>query len=147
MVSKILTNAIAIPASLQAAPTNPTSTTSTTGVMMGLGSTIKLTPTKTGRFLVMIEGQGNVSVATASFTVGLRYGTGSAPANAAALTGTLIGQTIPGWSDVVNSNTPFALGGVVTGLTVGTQYWFDLSLAVSTGTGLIANLNAQIIEF
>lgn len=128
-------------------PSNPTSTSSGTGVMMGLGSTCTITPGYNGRVVVTFTGSGAVTVATAAFNYQIRSGTGAAPSNGAALTGTTRGGLGSGWSAVANSVTPFAISWIVTGLTPGTAVWFDLSLAVSTGTGTLSNLNFTAMEF
>src|SRR6266446_2469251 len=77
----------------QSSPGNPTGTTDTTGKMMGLAGSIT---TKIGtRALVIISGaifnSGGVGDGA---KVQLRAGTGSAPSNAAALTGTAYGGNI-----------------------------------------------------
>lgn len=141
-IERSLTEAITI-----GAPANPATTTSTTGVMMGLGSTAKITPVFSGRVKIEITLAAAVTVATASATLQVRYGTGTAPTNGAALTGTALGSAITGWSDVASSPTPFALIVAVTGLTPGTPYWFDVSFSVSTGTGSLTGVNYVITEF
>jgi hypothetical protein len=147
-VSKILTNAIAVKAAVLFSPSAPANITNTSpGVMLGLGGTCKVTPGATGRLQITLCGASAVSVATASFTHQLRYGTGSAPANGAALTGTTVGNVMIGWSDAVNSPTPWSITVLVTGLTPGTQYWFDISSFVSTGSGGTQSLNFTAIEY
>jgi|SRR5882724_19597 len=134
-------------ATFSAGLTNPTGTTSTTGLMMGLGSTWKLTPVYSTRVVLSINGSGACTVATGSFTIQPRFGTGTAPANAAALTGTTMGNASIGWSAVANSVTPFAWYFILTGLTAGTAYWFDVSLATSTGTSVLSSLTATAMEY
>ena len=70
--------------------TNPSGTTSTAGVMMGLGSTCKITPAVTGRVRFTISGSVANNNAAHSTTVGGRYGSGTAPANNAATAGTAV---------------------------------------------------------
>lgn len=116
-----------LPATYQAAPSNPTGTSSTTGVMMGLAGTI--TPAKSGTVVFNASGAITNNTITRGSQVTLYYSTGTAPTNGAALTGTSSGAIV--FHDVAAANltVPFALNRVVTGLTVGTAYWFDLSLA------------------
>lgn len=118
-----------------ASPADPSGTANTTGLMMGLAGSF--TPTSTGRVKIDMVGTISNSTATAGdgCKVQLRYGTGSAPANAGALTGTPVGSII---SMLLERSTasdpyPFSLIAVVTGLTVNTAYWLDISAAAITG--------------
>jgi hypothetical protein len=129
---------------------NPTGTTSTTGVMAGLAKSF--TPTVGTRALIIVSGQATNNTGDAGFKYDLRYGTGAAPANAAALTGTQIGSTITG-SAVASGSTngvpimPFITHGVITGLTPGTAYWFDLGqYVVGSGTVTFSSINVTVIE-
>lgn len=110
--------------------TAPNSTTVFT--MAGLGVLIK--PKRSGNILAVFSG---IIVDASSVTVGdgisyeISFGTGVAPANNAALTGT---QLTPGQSYVAavapaaaDVNIPFCIQALVTGSILGTQYWFDLA--------------------
>src|SRR5262249_37718510 len=70
-------------------PSNPAGTTDGTGVMMGLARA--LTPTTTGVVFVLFYGMMNASAGGGTITTRARYGTGTAPTNGAAATGTTIG--------------------------------------------------------
>jgi len=110
------------------------------GIMMGIAGSI--TPTKSGNVLVVGNGSESPSNSNGC-TVGMRYGTGTAPVNGAAATGTAIGIgefLNPG----VSLNSPFSAGGVVTGLSVGTTYWIDF--IVTIGTSAVCTLNANNIS-
>ena len=126
-------------------PADPTATTNTTGVMMGLSGSI--TPIRSGTILIIISGSGDNATNSRGGTIGLRYGTGTPPVNGAALTGTLV-QT----SNFQNSNAaqlfPFSVNDIITGLTLNTAVWFDLSLAASGGAGTarVRGINISIIE-
>lgn len=129
---------------------NPAATTSTNGVMAGLAKTI--TPLSTGRILIIVTGQATNGTGDSGFRYDLRYGTGNAPGNGTALTGTQVGSTITG-SAVASSTTtsvvisPFVHHGIVTGLTKGTTYWVDLGqYSVTSGTTTFTNINITIIE-
>ena len=80
--------------------------------------------------------------------LGLYYGTGTAPANAAAITGTAIGA-VPVYSAAANNQrVPFNITVIITGLTLGTAYWLDLMLgAVTGGTAVVKNLTVTAFEF
>lgn len=132
--------------------TNPTGTTSTTGVMMGLGGTATITPHGSGIVLIIITGNMAVSPTTDNgFTVSaqIRYGTGTAPANAAALTGTAVGGNIKTLMANGNNQWFFSLNAIVGGggtpLTVGTNYWIDAAVAAPTGT-VTASINNVVIS-
>jgi hypothetical protein len=136
--------------SAQSTPGDPTGTTDTTGKMMGLAGSI--TPTTSGRILIMITG----TLQSSGTSIGngakaqLRYGTGSAPANAGALTGTSVGGFVASVNESTTANTqqPFACQAVVTGLTVGTAYWLDIALAaIVSGTAAAKNISLTAIEF
>ena len=77
----------------QAEPADPTGTNNATGLMMGLAGAI--TPLTTGRLLIMLSGTlANATAIADGANVQLRYGTGAAPANADALTGTPVGGLV-----------------------------------------------------
>jgi hypothetical protein len=124
------------PVTSQSTPANPTGTSSTAGVMMGLAGTI--TPLKST--IIKFEATGAVNNGTAnrgSF-VGVRYGTGSAPTNGAATAGTLAGNGTFHNNAAASLTVPFTSLGIVTGLTVGTAYWYDLWLgSLTSGTSAV----------
>src|SRR6185437_12477967 len=124
---------------LQAAPANPTATASTTQVMMGMGATCHLTPTYSSR--VDIDFVGTVTNNTAGnvTSMNIRFGTGTAPANGAALTGTALLNTVTSGGGTGALQAPsFHLPAIATGLTPGTAYWFDMSIAASANTSTIS---------
>lgn len=135
-------------ATLQASPANPTSSGSATGVMMGTGTTCKITPVYSGRIKFGYNGDfGNAALGNGT-TTKLFFGTGTAPANGAAITGTQIGnQHVLSVNGSTNPQVPFQHGGIVTGLSTGTQYWFDISLAASSSTSVATNLSCDAFEF
>jgi hypothetical protein len=133
------------------APVAPANTT--TYFMQGLAGAI--TPKTTGAVILTISGTVVDLSGTAAgngIIYQLSYGTGSAPANAAALTGTQVGttQTFTSPTTIIAAdvNVPFSTQAVVTGLTVGTAYWIDLaakSVATASSMGL-ANVSVTAIE-
>jgi len=135
------------PNTLNANPANPTGTTNTAGVMMGLNQSI--TPSGSGVFMVIISGDLINSNKNDGAYAEITYGTGTAPSNGAALTGTKVGSTLHlSAAGATNGSNPFSCSAIVSGLTVGTKYWFDLHLASTTGTGTAsaANLTVSIYE-
>ena len=134
-----------------AAPTAPASTSAF--AMQGLAGAI--TPASSGNILVLISGtivDPSGTAAGNGIQFQASFGTGTAPVNAAALTGTQIGTvqkyTSPTTVVAADVNVPFSMQAVVTGLTLGTTYWLDLaaeSIAVASSMGL-ANISVSAIE-
>lgn len=119
-------------ASSQATPANPATTTDMTGVMMGLHGAI--TPTATGKVLMIVSGTiFNSTLIGDGAVAGLRYGTGTAPANGDALTGTAVGGATVYVASTTAGSGGFSLNAVVTGLVATTPYWIDVALAAQTG--------------
>ncbi len=128
----------------------PTGTTSTTLVMAGLGSTMAFTPsaTGTGKVLVTISCVGYTITAAVAITLQPVYGTGTAPINGAAASGTAMTTT----------NVVLRGGGVTGGvgytcstklsLTPGTAYWWDFQYATasSSDAAIVTNITYNILE-
>jgi pectin methylesterase-like acyl-CoA thioesterase len=130
-------------------PVDPNTTTSTAGVMMGLGSTVSFTPTRTGKIMIILSGDGDNATNSRGANVQMRYGTGVAPANGAALTGTTVGTLIRMFNRDAAEIFPFTLNGIVSGLSVGTAIWVDISLASvgsGTHTARVRDIMVSIIE-
>jgi parallel beta-helix repeat protein len=123
------TNAGGLP-SLKATPANPTGTSSTTQVMMGLAQIF--TPQVTGRVLITISGDFGNNTVGDGCTATLRTGTGTPPANGDAFTGVAQTATIRMIASTVAGRSGFSLSTVAT-LTVGTAYWIDLGVFAQTG--------------
>jgi hypothetical protein len=115
--------------------------------MMGLGSTCKLTPVYSGRIKVDFQGSGRSSVTSSSNVIQLRYGTGTAPVNGAGLVGTTLGSSVNVQVQFAAEEMPFAVSGIITGLSPGTAYWFDLSVVVSSGTNTLDGVACNAMEF
>jgi hypothetical protein len=135
-------------ATLTATPSDPTGTTSTAAyVMMGFGTTCAITPTKSSRLLVSVYGQIGSTIANDGASYQFRYGTGTAPINGAAATGTLLGSSPGVIATVNNQEYPFNLTLTITGLTPGTAYWMDLGVAATLGgTTKLNNLTCTATE-
>ena len=108
---------------------------SATGFMGGLGSSIFFTPIVTGHMLIIMSGNLYSTTNGNAVTAQLVYGTGTAPAHGAAVTGTVVSGKAS--VDPVGSNhtecAPFMLETYVS-MTVGTQYWIDADCGESAGT-------------
>jgi hypothetical protein len=129
-------------ATLQTSSASPTGTTSGTGVMCGLAGLI--TPTQSGKIVVTINGALNNNTAGGGAQAQIRWGTGSAPANGAALTGTAVGVNAQragaAWGS--NQTTAYSITAIISGLTIGTQIWIDIGQSAVVGGTM--NLTASI---
>lgn len=134
----------------QATPSAPTGTTSTTAVMMGLADGLaagSVTLQGSGRILIMLSGVMKNDTTADGVTVQLSYGTGTAPGNGDALTGTQVGAIVSFTALTGMLSSPFAVQAIVSGLTVGTTYWLDAAVkAVTAGTATISLLSLSAIE-
>ena len=138
--------ALPLGAGSMATVASPTGTTSLTGVMMGLAGAF--TPSTTGRLFLMISGTCSNTTATDGVSFQIRYGTGTAPANAASLTGTATGSAGSATIAATNNKEQFNLQALITGLVIGTAYWYDLSLAAVTGgTASVTAVTLTALEF
>ena len=127
-------------ASLQTEPAAPSSITTASTVMMGLA--IPFTPAIGSSALIIISGNSNTAANNAQLQIAI--GTGTAPSNGDAATGTGLGQTF----DLQPvSACGYSLNGIASGLTPGTPIWVDIQ-ANSNGTAALylQRLNVSIIE-
>lgn len=112
-------------------PADPTGTTSASFRMMGLAGTI--TPTRSGNVLISAYGSVQDNTTAGQCGMQIRTGTGSAPANGAAATGTAVGSQQTTTDGTANQPNAYSMTVVVTGLALGTARWIDVAL-VSNGT-------------
>ena len=128
---------------------NPAVTTSATQVMMGCGTFCVLTPLNSSRVAFTMSGNTQNTTANAGLIGGLRYGTGAAPANGAAVVG---GNAFGTFVVLNNANTaggnfPLGVLGVATGLTPGVAIWFDIALQTYMGgTASVGNVACSAFE-
>jgi hypothetical protein len=130
-------------ASLTSSAINPASTTSTSGVMMGLNQT--LTPPINGVIDFTIQGIANNSVNNDGVQISARYGTGTAPVNGAAPTGTPCGAPQNVTSSSSAEGSAFSIRcSVNSALSLGTGYWIDVDvLALTGGTATIQGVSVS----
>ena len=130
----------------ETAPSDPTAITGVTAKMLGLA--VAFTPLRTGRILVITKGNITCDTTAKLTTVRLRYGTGTAPANDAASTGTAAGiaSTFTALTGMVT--VPFADAALISGLTIGTAYWLDYSAVTDDAgaAGRVLGLNMVVTE-
>jgi hypothetical protein len=124
---------------------SPTGTSVTSpgsgGKMFGFAGSI--TPATTGT--INFRARFDSTAATASCAYQINYGTGTAPTNGAANTGTSGGST-SGFTATNASSWSSSLDGIVTGLTVGTTYWFDMLGTASSGNCALSNVTMNAVE-
>jgi hypothetical protein len=132
---------------LQANPAGYASITATTPVMEGAGSTCKLTPAYSGRVQVQFLGVAQNNTAQQRVNVQAVYGTSTAPTQGAAGSGTAIDQAKGLTAATASAFVPLTAGGIVTGLSPGTAYWFDLQTDVTANTGTLSALSCSLMEF
>src|SRR5579883_3222000 len=130
----------------QGTPTNPAGTTNTTGVMMGLGGAAKITPSGSGKVLIIISGTID-NTTTGGAGVQIRFGTGTAPSNGSTtLAGTVAGALVTINNSASGDTYAFSLNAIVS-MSIGVANWMDVSLkAISTGTAAISNLSISAVE-
>lgn len=115
-------------------PGDPSTTTSSAFVMMGLGGSATITPVVSGRVKFEISGNICNTSLNDSASALLAYGTGTAPINGAAAAGTTVGSTLTfTQAGSGNYQQGFTLQWIVTGLTIGVAYWFDMQAKITSG--------------
>jgi hypothetical protein len=134
------------------APANPSALTGVGTFMFGLGSTLVITPLKTGRVMFFFNfiptGAGTPSGMS---TYQLAYGTGAAPANGGVATGTNFDSSDSGSNYTASISAPQNIHThcfIISGLVVGTAYWFDVKGTKATGATNIgmSKIRCSIIE-
>ena len=130
----------------QSQPSDPTAITGITEKMLGLA--IAFTPRRTGR--VSVRAYGNITCDTTAktTTVQIKYGTGTAPANDAADTGTAAGIARVFLALTGQLTVPFADEALIDNLTIGTAYWIDYNAKTDDAgaTGRLTGLNIVVAE-
>lgn len=130
-------------------PANQTGNATATLKMNGLGAAAApctITPLSTGRVTFNINGNVTNSIILDGAQLILVYGTGTAPANAAAATGTVISATQTPAVPVAAQNQGFSITGSATGLSL-VATWFDLQISdVTGGTASVTNITCSAFE-
>ena len=116
--------------------------------MAGYGSTCKLTSAYSTRVLVAFSGTMANNTTSDATAYSIRYGTGTAPTSGAAASGTQIGPTYSSGGGA-NPNVGFVTTdvGIITGLSPGTAYWFDLAINAVVGGTITASNSCSAVEF
>ncbi len=134
------------PATTSLTTSNPSSSTSTAFVMMGLGTLgAHITPTTSGHVTITVNVElDNTTVGDGGDAV-LYYGSGTAPSNGGAVTGTNC-TSVSGVRAITSSSSggnTISLTCDVTGMIVGTQYWADLAFRAAGG-GCVQPYSPQV---
>jgi hypothetical protein len=118
--------------------------------MMGIGAQATpctITPQGSTRIFVIFTGNVRNTANNAGANIILRYGTGTAPINGAAQTGTQASGPLGFTAAAPGQQVPFAAQSLIGSLTIGTTYWIDLSLNVVTGgTASITQVSCSAFE-
>jgi hypothetical protein len=123
----------------------PTATASTTSVMMGMNLTV--TPTRSGTLVISGSGQMANGTINDGATVQLYYGTGAAPTNGAAVSGTALGSPQTHTSLVAADTAGWSFTIPLSNATIGTTYWIDVALkAVTGGSASVTGVNLAVVE-
>ena len=136
----------------------PTAIASTTAQFLGLAAqgvpNSVITPQVTGNVFAVASGLCAVTT-TDTFSVGLNYGTGTAPANAAATAGTVLDTKATVEATTGQLKLPFVLVGLATGLglpgvggvsALGVPVWFDVTALASGGSATCTNVTIVLVE-
>lgn len=133
-----------------AQPADQTGNGTSTLKMNGLGAAgapCTITPTSTGRVLFRVDGDLTNSVILDGISYKLVYGTGAAPANAAAAAGTAVSALRSPAVPVAAQKQGFSVTGLATGLALATATWYDLQIAdVTGGTASVSNITCTANE-
>jgi hypothetical protein len=79
-------------------------------------------------------------------TLQIYFGTGTAPANNVAASGTAAGTVINFVASTAAGKVPFSITVYLTGLIAGTAYWLDLAATASANTTTVQHVNIVAIE-
>lgn len=129
----------------QSSPASPTGTTSGSPVMLGLAGAI--TPNYSGKICVIINGYMTQTGTGGAFAQ-IYYGTGTAPTNGAAATGTSVGTSATWLFSSNGACAPYTAAAIISGLTLGTPIWIDLGFgrAAANGTASMGNVSITAFE-
>jgi hypothetical protein len=118
--------------------------------MMGFGSSCTITLAYSTRVLVEFRGAQGGSGAASNNTYSVRYAdvaATSAPANGTAATAftNVAGQAISSFAPS-SELVQYEAGGIVTGLTTGHTYWFDMALLGGSGSAALQGSACTLME-
>ena len=133
--------------SFSTAVATPSGSNSASAVMMGAGvSNCKLTPAYSTRVSIAFTISASNAGASIGGVYSLRFGTGAAPANGAAATGTIVSGPFT-YSEVGGNTNAIPLTAVITGLTPSTAYWFDFAQTSNGAATITPSYGCSGFEF
>jgi hypothetical protein len=114
--------------------------------MQGLGllSGFVITPVRTGRIAAMVTGCCANSAANGGLNITGRHGTGTAPANGAAVSGAVWSTTQHYFMTSAKDVSGFTIIGGNPGLALNVATWWDVSIA-ATGGGTATLTDVQCL--
>jgi len=127
-------------------PNNPTGILGVTLKMAGMGTEMKHTATRNCRLLVLLTGLLKCDTNNKIASAILKRGTGAAPANGDAATGTTMGTQAAAVGLTVDNYVPFSVIASASLLDAGEQIWFDFALATDDA-GATADLAQVFVTF
>lgn len=114
---------------------------------MGMGASFSFTPAYTGRVFVSITGMVLNTIDGNGANIRGRFNTGTPPANGAFASGGILGSVQHFVASSNGGQQGFTVQGCLA-LTVGSTWWFDLSLqAVTGGAVAVKDVQFSILEF
>jgi uncharacterized membrane protein len=105
---------------------------------------VKITPSKSGKVLIILTGNAALT-SNSTMYAQLYYNTSVAAAFNVAITG----FTPLGTNTIVAVNTQnraFSFSSVLTSLTIGATYYFDLGIYSDSSTATVDNISISIVE-
>ena len=116
------------------------------GLTSAFGSAFTFTPSSVGVINVLVKSSTNTQVSN-EINYELRYGTGTAPSAGSLASGTSIDSFRLRNTTINVKNGSLILSSIVSGLTTGVTYWFDVSaLAASTGDLALNDVRINVFE-
>lgn len=123
---------------------NPSNPTGVASAKM-LGAVTSFVPNASGNVLLQLKGDVSNTNSGVTSTMALRYGSGTAPVNGDAVTGTVL-DTTRASTAAAGQLSSFPLEYYLTGLVVGSTYWVDISLTPSANTSTAQNIRLNTRE-
>jgi hypothetical protein len=123
---------------------------SLTGTKMeGFGGTCRLTPLYSTRveatFVMALNNSGVLGSMSGQISAGTPAS--GSPSNGAAVTGTQYGfPVVISNQSVANDALPYTVTAIVTGLTAGTSYWFDIAMAAGANNVVVPSVSCTLRE-
>lgn len=135
-------------ATLDFSTANPTGTASTTGVMMGLGTSCTITPVYSGRVHVTFDADMSTGSSNSTTThAQIKFGTGTPPSNGASPVGSNVSSQADAWISATSSQFAFSRSANLTGLTPGVAIWIDADFWGNAGTNSLTNIHCSAMEY